>query len=195
MPFARVGNLITQTGTDTNLSGLTGSINNNVTTFTAGQKTFYVLPPETRLLVQGTLGIFAVDEAVVTDNDDSVNSGAGDASQAGITIDTTGVLNIEGRIHPTISNASQVLTDVEGASNSLQIAHYFSGSQRPWHGFVTNGPDAGAIGIQTGGTINARGVTLSKGRGGFAPYIGTLGRLQDCIIDTEDRSNPENQGR
>ena len=194
MPFARVGNLITQTGTDTNLSGLTGSINNNVTTFTAGQKTFYVLPPETRLLVQGTLGIFAVDEAVVTDNDDSVNSGAGDASQAGITIDTTGVLNIEGRIHPTISNASQVLTDVAGASNSLQIAHYFSGSQRPWHGFVTNGPDAGAIGIQTGGTINARGVTLSKGRGGFAPYIGTLGRLQDCIIDTEDRSNPENQG-
>ena len=52
MTFAYASNVITQSGTDTSLAGLVGLT--DVTTFTVGIKTYYVIASTTRIEFNGT---------------------------------------------------------------------------------------------------------------------------------------------
>ena len=189
MPFARVGTTITQTGTDNDLSGLTAVANNNVTQITVGQKTIYSLPLNTSLVITGSLSFYAVREAVATDTLVATGGNVPD----GLRVAAGGELNIEGRIHETITDASQVADEIDGAVFSNEIANYYNGQQRQWHAFRSATAAAGAFTID--GTLNAVGVTLVKGRGGFSPNLTAQGSVRDCtfIIEDDAQNEPANR--
>ena len=178
-------NFVTQTGTDADLSALASLT--GIEVITSGTRTFYKLPGGRALRVQGTLSFQATEEGIIGSNT-ATGTGSG-LSAGGIEIQSSGVLNIEGRIHSSITDASQVTSDVSGATNSMLTAYFFEGVSRIWHGSL-GATNCGAVTIKGGGTLNATAVTIFEGRGSMAFDVSSLGSIKDCRVIINDTTHP-----
>ena len=178
-------NFVTQTGTDADLSALTSLT--GIEVITSGTRTFYKLPGGRALRVQGTLSFQATEEGIIGSNT-ATGTGSG-LSAGGIEIQSGGTLNIEGRIHSSITDASQVTSDVSGATNSMLTAYFFEGVSRIWHGSL-GADNCGAVTIKGGGTLNATAVTIFEGRGSMAFDVSSLGSIKDCRVIINDTTHP-----
>ena len=137
MAFALAGNVITQTGTDTDLSGLDGLA--GVTTTTSGHQTIYTLDNR-RLLIQGTLDHDPDRELIVTNYN-------GDSAML-----VTGTYNFGAE---TVVNGNRRLS----GSTGVIFTGISGASQRFWRAL-----DQGGLVIQNPGTLNAVGGVMVASR-------------------------------
>ena len=161
MTFSLSGTTITQTGTDTDLSGLSGIA--GVVTNTVGVKTFYFC--DHRIQVDGALSWDnTTNELVFTD------TAPRDGAWGTIRVTSGGVLKIGDK--KVIGSNSQEIT-TKGAGLSFGTS---SGTIKGW---IAN--DSGVL-VDAGGSFSAYGCHIDLRNGSIEYSSGALGTLEDCVI-------------
>ena len=145
MSFSYSGGVITQTGTDSDYSGLNGITGVTTTVLSAGSGTFqgvtlYTIDSSTRLVISGTLSHDPDSEILVM----QINS-------SGRIITISGTYNYG-------SSQSFQGGAVYEAGCGIQILGYYTGSQRQFNDTIAG------IYVSSSGTFNWKGANILSGR-------------------------------